>query len=78
MIFNDVTKINRFNSDGRSWCWIGNGEHVGPQHVHHVDIQHVHIFETQEISKETCELATHEVIEVSFLCCLPPQANHCN
>ena len=32
MIFNDKTKSN---SNGRSWCWIGDGEHVGPQHVHH-------------------------------------------
>jgi len=27
------TKINRFNSDGRSWCWIGD-EYVGPKYVH--------------------------------------------
>ena len=33
-VFNDETKINRFNSYGRSWCWIGDGERVGPQHVH--------------------------------------------
>ena len=34
MIFNDGTKINRYNSDGRSWYWIGDGGCVGPQHVH--------------------------------------------
>ena len=34
MIFIDKTKINKFNSDGRSWCWIRDGECVGPQHVH--------------------------------------------
>ena len=34
MILSDETKINRFNSDGRSWCWIGDGDRVGPQHVH--------------------------------------------
>ena len=34
VIFNDETKINKSNSDGRSWCWIGDGERVGPQHVH--------------------------------------------
>ena len=33
VIFNDETKVNMFNSDGRSWCWITNGEHVQPQHV---------------------------------------------
>jgi len=32
--FSDETKINRFKLDGRSWCWIGDGERVGPQHVH--------------------------------------------
>ena len=34
VICSDKTKINKFNSDGRSWCRIGNGERVGPQHVH--------------------------------------------
>jgi hypothetical protein len=34
MIFSDKTKINRFNSNGRSWCWIGDGERIGCQHVH--------------------------------------------
>jgi hypothetical protein len=34
IIFSDETKINKFDSDGRSWCWIGDGERVGPQHVH--------------------------------------------
>jgi hypothetical protein len=32
--FSDETKINRFKLDGRSWCWIGDGERVGPQHVY--------------------------------------------
>ena len=26
VIFSDESKINRFNSDGRSWCWVRNGE----------------------------------------------------
>ena len=34
MIFSDETKTNGFHSDGRSWCWIGDGERIGPQHVH--------------------------------------------
>ena len=34
VIFSDKTKINRFNSNGRSWCWIGDGECIEPQHVH--------------------------------------------
>ena len=34
MIFSDETKINMFNSNGRSWCWIRDGKRVGPQHVH--------------------------------------------
>jgi len=34
MIFSDETKINRFNSNGRSQCWIRNGESIRPQHVH--------------------------------------------
>jgi hypothetical protein len=34
IIFSDETKINMFNSYGRSWCWIGDGKRVGPQHVH--------------------------------------------
>ena len=33
IIFSDETKINRFNSYSGSWCWIGDGERVGPQHV---------------------------------------------
>ena len=33
VIFNDETKINMFNFDGRSWCWITDGEHVQLQHV---------------------------------------------
>ena len=34
MIFSGKTKINKFNSNVGSWCWIGNGERVGPQHVY--------------------------------------------
>ena len=34
MIFSDETKITRFNSHARPWCWIGDEECVGPQHVH--------------------------------------------
>ena len=34
MVFSDETKISRFNSDGTSRCWIGDGERVTPQHVH--------------------------------------------
>ena len=30
VIFSDEIKINRFNPDDRSWCWIGDGERVGP------------------------------------------------
>ena len=33
VILNDETKINIFNSDGRSSSWITNGEHVQPQCV---------------------------------------------
>ena len=31
MIFSDETKIHKFNSDGKSWCWVGNdlGMHDG-------------------------------------------------
>ena len=28
MIFNDETKIDCFNADGRSWCWIIDKENV--------------------------------------------------
>ena len=34
MIFSDETKINRFDLDGKSRCWIEDEECVGPQHVH--------------------------------------------
>jgi DDE superfamily endonuclease len=33
VIWSDETKINRFCSDGRSWCWKGDGEGYKPQHV---------------------------------------------
>ena len=35
VIFSDETKVNRFNSNGRSWCWIEDGDCIRPQHVHH-------------------------------------------
>ena len=28
VVFSDKTKINRFNGDGRSWCWINDKENV--------------------------------------------------
>ena len=31
--FSEKTNTNRFNSQSRSWCWIGDGKRVGPQHV---------------------------------------------
>lgn len=33
VIWSDETKINRFCSDGRSWCWVGDGESLQPRHV---------------------------------------------
>ena len=33
VIWSDETKINRFCSDGRSWCWIRDGESRQPRHV---------------------------------------------
>jgi hypothetical protein len=24
VVFSDETKINRFNADGRSWCWVND------------------------------------------------------
>ena len=33
IIFSDEAKINVFNSDGRSWCWITYGEPIQPQHA---------------------------------------------
>ena len=33
VIFSDETKINMFNSDGRSWCSIIDGQNVQLQHV---------------------------------------------
>jgi transposase len=33
VIFSDETKINLINSDGRSWCWLREGERLGPKHV---------------------------------------------
>jgi len=33
VIWSDETKINRFCSDGRSWCWVRDGESQQPRHV---------------------------------------------
>lgn len=33
VIFSDETKINRFNSDGRSWSWFREGETLQPRNV---------------------------------------------
>lgn len=33
VIFSDETKINRFNSDGRSWTWYREGESLQPRNV---------------------------------------------
>jgi transposase len=33
VIWSDETKINRFNSDGRTWAWIRDGETVKSRHV---------------------------------------------
>jgi hypothetical protein len=33
VILNDETKINLINSDGRSWCWLREGERPRPKHV---------------------------------------------
>lgn len=32
VIWTDETKINRFNSDGRQWCWIRSGETIQNKH----------------------------------------------
>jgi len=33
IVWSDETKINRFCSDGRSWCWVRDGESVQERHV---------------------------------------------
>ena len=33
VIFSDETKVNRFNSDGRSWTWYRDGESLQPRNV---------------------------------------------
>jgi len=33
VVWSDESKINRFCSDGRSWCWIRDGESRQPRHV---------------------------------------------
>jgi transposase len=33
VVWSDETKINRFNSDGRIWAWIRDGETIQPKHV---------------------------------------------
>ncbi len=34
VIFSDETKINRFNSDGRTWTWVREGESLQPRNVY--------------------------------------------
>ena len=36
MILGDETKINKSNSNCRSWCWIGDVDCIGPRHVHQI------------------------------------------
>src|SRR5262249_1525641 len=33
VIWSDETKINRFCSDGCSWCWVRDGESVQPRQI---------------------------------------------
>ncbi len=33
VIWSDETKVNRYNSDGRVWAWIRDGEQPQPRHV---------------------------------------------
>lgn len=33
VVWSDETKVSRFNSDGRVWAWIRDGEAVQPKHV---------------------------------------------
>ncbi|KAG0973798.1 hypothetical protein G6F29_012625 [Rhizopus arrhizus] len=33
VVWSDETKINRFNSDGRTWTWIRSGESLKSHHV---------------------------------------------
>jgi len=33
VIWSDETKINRFSSDGRKWCWKSPGKELQPNHV---------------------------------------------
>jgi Transposase len=33
VIFSDETKISRFCSDGRSWCWLRDGESKKRRHI---------------------------------------------
>jgi transposase len=33
VVWSDETKINRFNSDGRVWAWIRDGESLKPKYV---------------------------------------------
>lgn len=37
VIFSDESKINRFCSDGRSWCWMRDGESKQRRHVKETD-----------------------------------------
>lgn len=33
VVWSDKTKINRFNSDGRTWAWLRDGESLSVKHV---------------------------------------------
>jgi hypothetical protein len=33
VVWSDETKVNRFNSDGRTWAWIRDGQTLQPRHI---------------------------------------------
>jgi hypothetical protein len=33
MVWSDETKVNRFNSDGRTWAWVRDGQTLQPRHI---------------------------------------------
>jgi hypothetical protein len=39
VVFSNKTKINRFNANGRSWCWINDKENV-PDRVVKQTVKH--------------------------------------
>ena len=57
--------MGQINSNGRSWCWIGDGEHVGPQYVHQI-VKHggglVMIWECITTFKKNSCGALHRII----------------